>query len=105
MYKAPILALGLLVAVPALAQDESVEPDDSSIFSNPETSTEKALFHSPWFLPRQLSVGAYLSKRVKSPTARLQWEWTLYHLRRDTLYFLVEGGLAFGSKKPNTVDP
>src|SRR5438046_2961096 len=93
-----ILFVVLMVCTGAQAQEE----DDSSIYA--PTRAERMLFHSPWFLPREALLGAYIGSRTLVPTLRLKWELSVYHANRDTLFWDVEGALAYGLSLPATSD-
>ena len=60
--------------------------------------------HGPWFLPREVFVGAFLGGATFTPLALLKWEIDLFHQRMDTLMFVAEGGGGYATSVPGAYD-
>lgn len=103
MYRAPklILMAALLLSGGAFAQEE-YQDQDNSVYA--PSVTDRMLFHSPVYLPREALLGAFVGNGPIVLQLRLKWEFTLYHLRRDTLFWSLEGGGGLGVNLPTAFD-
>jgi len=109
-----LLLFSLLFGLSASAQGSNSPPPATSDTPSQDSATSDVIedsgtpvFHhktgrTPFWLPRGAFLGTYIRHGAITPQPRLQWEFTFFEDRKDSLVALVEGGIGYAVVRPDT---